>query len=246
MNNDSNSLIRLNWRMIIPFSLTIFVLIIATSWAIVLAYNDFGEKIIFIILFVILIAIGTKKLVQFKYVLDNNQKGLKSIIKQKIKDEVHHKEFRIALVIEIVSVLAVFVLIGFQEQFPSDFILEILNQIMGIFVIFFLPGYMIFRKLKQDKIKNKANIIFFCSSFMTIGLIISSIAIQTYQKSIPPIVLHPVSPIFPDVDLSLLVFYLAMLPIKVIFAKYSYRIVVFSAIQFSPPGTTTDDNKYPY
>jgi len=138
------------------------------------------------------------------------------------------------------------VLIGLKELFSSEPILDTLNQIASVLVIFFLPGYMNYKKLKKDKIRNKINIIFFCITFMAMGLGISAITFHMYQESIPPLTLNFSSTIFSDVDLSLLGFYLWILPFKVFFAKYSFRLVVYMAILGSSPGTTTDDDKYPY
>ena len=251
VSDDSSSSVRLNWMAIIPTILVIVMLIFALVWAIQLAHEDFTKNIIFIILFLILIGLSIHRLVKFRYIQTDDKKidlkkELKSKIKQKIKDEVTSKEFRIGLVIETVSLFAIFALIGLQEQISSDFILDTLNQIAVVLVIFFLPGYMTFRKLKRDKIRNKINIIFFCYTFMTIGLVISAMALQTYQESIPSVIFNFPSIILPDVDLSLLGFYLWILPFKVVFAKYSLRFVVYFAILGSKPGITTDDDKYPY
>ena len=251
VSDDSNSSVRLNWMAIIPTILVIVMLIFALVWAIQLAYEDFTKNIIFIILFLILIGLGIHRLVKFRYIQTDDKKidlkkELKSKIKQKIKDEINSKELRIGLVIEIISLFAVFTLIGLQEQFSPNFILDTLNQIALVLVIFFLPGYMNFRKLRQDKTRNKITILFLCYTPMTIVLIISAMAIKAYQESIPSVIFPLPSIIFPDVDLSLLGFYLWILPFKVIFAKYSLRFVVYFAILGSKPGTTTGDDKYPY
>jgi len=250
MSDDSTS-VQLNWIVIIPIILAQFTLICFLVWAIVLAYENFTKNIIFIIMFTLMIVFGTYRLVESKYVHIDDKKidikrELKSKVKQKIKDELNNKEFRIGIVIEIVSLFAIFALIAFKELFSSEPILDTLNQIAGILVMFFLPGYMNYKKLKQDKIRNKVNIIFFCYTFMTIGLVISAITFQMYQESIPPVTLNFSSTIFPDIDLSLLGFYLWILPFKILLAKYSFRIVVYMAILGSSLGTTTDDDKYPY
>lgn len=249
--SDDSTPVQLNWIVIIPIILAQFTLICFLVWAIVLAYENFTKNIIYVIVIPMIIAFGTYRLVESKYLHINGKKidlkkELKSNVKQKIKNEIHSKEFRIGFVIEIVSLLAIFVLIGLQEQFSSDFILDTLNQLASFLIIISLPGYMNYRKLKQNKIKNKFNIIFFCYFFMTIGLVISVITFQMYQESIPSMTLNFSSLIFPDVDLSLLGFYLWILPFKVLLAKYSFRIVVYMAILGSSPGTTTDDDKYPY
>lgn len=242
---------QLNWLAIIPIMLLQFILISVLVWAIILTFENFTKNIIFIIIFLLLISFGTYRLVESKYIQINGKKidlknEIKSKIKQKIKDEIISKEFRIGIVIESVSVLSIFILIGLQKQYSSNFILDVLNQIASFMIIFFLPGYMNYRKLKQDKIKNKFNIIFFCYTFMAMGLVISAGAFQAYQESIPSVMLDFPSRVFSEIDMSLLGFYLWMLPFKVIFAKYSFRLVVLMAIFGSKPGTTTEDNRYPY
>lgn len=107
----------------------------------------------------------------------------------------------------------------------------------------FLPNYMIYRKLVQHKIRNKVNIIFFCNSFMAIGWVLWSMAFELYGQHIPTFATSLSG--FSKVDLSLLGFYVWILPLKVIFAKYSFKTVVLFAISGSRSGTTTDDDKSP-
>ena len=169
-----------------------------------------------------------------------------SYISKKFKGELVSKEFRVGLKIEIVSLLAIFVLIGIHSQFSSNLLLEIIYSIVGVFIIFFLPGYMTYRKLKQDNIKNKINIIFFCYPFMASMMILAVWMTQLYQGIIPSFIITTPLTIFPEIDFSLLGLYAGILPFKIIVAKFSFRFVVLLAILGSSSGTTTDDDKYPY
>lgn len=232
--SDDSTLVQLNWIAIIPLSLGQFILICFLVWTIILAYENFAKNIFFIIIFLMIISFGTYRLVESKYIqIDDKKRDLKKElkfkIKQKIKNEIISKEFRIGLVIEMVSLLTIFTLIGFQKQYSSDFVLDTLNQVASFLVILFLPGYMNYRKLKRDKIKNKFSIIFYCYTFMVIGLGISAMTIKTYQEAIPSAIFNFPLEIFPKIDLSLLGVYLLIIPFKVFFAKYSFKVVVFAA-----------------
>ena len=166
-------------------------------------------------------------------------------ISSKLKTEISDKEFRVGLYLEILSLIAIFIIIALQSHYSSNVTVDDFLSFMGFFIIFFLPGYMTYRKLKQDNINNKFNIIFFCYTFMAGSMMVVGLIQSQYEYVIPNLVIFTDNMLFPEVNFSLLGFYAMILPFQVIIGKYSFQLVVLAAIVGSSSGTTTKDDKFP-
>ena len=248
--HDDDSSIALNWIMIVPILFFQFVLISLLVWYVILSYEESFENILYVIILLGIIGFGIKVFANSKYVKTEHKIiNVRLKIMQKIKDDLSSKEFKIGLTIKIISVLVIFVMLELQKESSYDLGIDVLNSIVAIFILYFVPGFMIHQKLRHGKIGNRFNIIFFCFVFLTCGYAVTAVILQSYQEHIPPIMLNPTSipnPTFFNLDISLLGFYVWVLPIQVILGKYWFKAVVQMAIFGSPSGTTVKDNKFPF